>query len=91
MLQEQYASYSPFVYKIPSYKDIIDVYMQALEKAGLIPGGDMTPEAALTKLSYIITRTDLSIDEKKEVTQIIISLNHRLMSFFFMHRLLLRT
>ena len=41
--------------------------MQALKEAGLIPGGDMTPEAALTKLSYLLGRSDLSIEEKRAV------------------------
>lgn len=35
--------------------------------AGLIAGGDMTPEAALSKLSYVLAKKDLSLDGKKKV------------------------
>ncbi len=45
--------------------------LKALENAGLLPGGDMTPEAALTKLSYVLARTDLSTSEKQQVTTVI--------------------
>ncbi|XP_067469463.1 60 kDa lysophospholipase isoform X2 [Thunnus thynnus] len=37
----------------------------ALKKVGLIAGGDMTPEAALTKLSYVLAKkTDLDTQKK---------------------------
>ncbi|XP_062253114.1 60 kDa lysophospholipase isoform X2 [Platichthys flesus] len=39
----------------------------ALAKAGLIPGGDMTPEAALTKLSYVLAKKDLDLKAMKEI------------------------
>ncbi|XP_051748716.1 60 kDa lysophospholipase-like [Ctenopharyngodon idella] len=39
---------------------------QALYKAGVIAGGDMTPEAALSKLSYVLAK-DLSTEEKKKM------------------------
>ena len=39
---------------------------QALKEQGLIAGGDMTPEAALTKLSYVLA-TDDNLDKKKQV------------------------
>ncbi|KAK7141899.1 hypothetical protein R3I94_011556 [Phoxinus phoxinus] len=47
---------------------VTDAYAtgQALAKAGVIPGFDMTPEAALSKLSYVLTK-DLSIPQKKEM------------------------
>lgn len=40
---------------------------EVLVKAGLIAGGDMTPEAALSKLSYVLAKTDLSLDDKKKM------------------------
>ncbi|XP_073683454.1 60 kDa lysophospholipase-like [Garra rufa] len=38
---------------------------QALSKAGVVAGFDMTPEAALSKLSYVLAKQDLSLEEKK--------------------------
>lgn len=35
--------------------------------AGLIAGGDMTPEAALSKLSYVLAKKDLDLNAKKKV------------------------
>lgn len=35
--------------------------------AGLITGGDMTPEAALSKLSYVLAKANLNLDAKKKV------------------------
>ncbi|XP_055719202.1 60 kDa lysophospholipase-like isoform X4 [Salvelinus fontinalis] len=40
---------------------------KALSDAGLVAGCDMTPEAALCKLSYVLARTDLSIEAKKKM------------------------
>ncbi|XP_051502582.1 60 kDa lysophospholipase-like isoform X2 [Myxocyprinus asiaticus] len=40
---------------------------KALSDAGLVAGCDMTPEAALSKLSYVLARKDLSILEKKKM------------------------
>ncbi|XP_063058970.1 60 kDa lysophospholipase-like isoform X2 [Engraulis encrasicolus] len=40
---------------------------KALCDAGLIPGSDMTPEAALSKLSYVLARKDLSLQDKKKL------------------------
>ncbi|XP_049595651.1 60 kDa lysophospholipase isoform X1 [Syngnathus scovelli] len=40
---------------------------KVLTDAGLITGCDMTPEAALSKLSYVLAKTDLSLDSKKKM------------------------
>lgn len=40
---------------------------QVLMDAGLIAGGDMTPEAALSKLSYVLAKKDLDLNAKKKV------------------------
>lgn len=36
---------------------------KALTEVGVIGGADMTPEAALTKLAYLLSRSELSVDE----------------------------
>lgn len=36
-------------------------------EAGLVAGGDMTPEAALSKLSYVLAKKDISFEAKKKV------------------------
>ncbi|KAL1258162.1 hypothetical protein QQF64_011406 [Cirrhinus molitorella] len=40
---------------------------QALSKAGVVAGLDMTPEAALSKLTYVLAKQDLSLEEKKKM------------------------
>ncbi|XP_020485744.1 60 kDa lysophospholipase isoform X2 [Labrus bergylta] len=40
---------------------------KVLMDAGLIAGGDMTPEAALSKLSYLLAKTELDLDAKKKM------------------------
>uniref|UniRef100_A0A8C6WV41 asparaginase n=1 Tax=Neogobius melanostomus TaxID=47308 RepID=A0A8C6WV41_9GOBI len=40
---------------------------KVLIDAGLIAGGDMTPEAALSKLSYVLAMKDLDLEAKKRV------------------------
>uniref|UniRef100_A0A8W8I7Y9 asparaginase n=1 Tax=Magallana gigas TaxID=29159 RepID=A0A8W8I7Y9_MAGGI len=39
---------------------------KALNDAGVICGGDMTPEAALTKLSYVLSKETWSMEEKRK-------------------------
>ena len=46
---------------------IITSLLQSLEDAGVVPGSDITPEAALAKLSYICGKQDLSIEEKRKL------------------------
>jgi len=40
-----------------------------IQNMGIIPGWDMTPEAALTKLSYVLGRSDWSLEKKREMLQ----------------------
>ncbi len=40
---------------------------QALLDAGVIPGSDMTPEAALMKLAYVLGQEDCSHDVRVKV------------------------
>ncbi|XP_076604577.1 60 kDa lysophospholipase isoform X2 [Chaetodon auriga] len=40
---------------------------QVLMDAGLIAGGDMTPEAALSKLSYVLAKKDIDLAAKKKM------------------------
>ena len=37
-----------------------------LKQAGVVPGSDLTSEAALTKLSYLLTLPELSIEDVKD-------------------------
>ncbi|XP_029453916.1 60 kDa lysophospholipase [Rhinatrema bivittatum] len=40
---------------------------KALSDVGVIPGFDMTPEAALAKLSYILGKSELDLQEKRKM------------------------
>ncbi|KAM9842808.1 60 kDa lysophospholipase [Aulostomus maculatus] len=40
---------------------------KVLMEKGLIAGGDMTPEASLTKLSYVLAKTHLDLEAKKKM------------------------
>ena len=42
---------------------------KALLDMGVIPGNDMTPEAALTKLSYVLSKDEWDIDYKRKMMQ----------------------
>ncbi|KAM7393542.1 hypothetical protein PAMP_020405 [Pampus punctatissimus] len=40
---------------------------KVLMDAGLIAGGDMTPEAALSKMSYVLAKKEIDLDAKKKL------------------------
>ncbi|KAL0946750.1 hypothetical protein HGRIS_012927 [Hohenbuehelia grisea] len=40
---------------------------RTLLKIGVVPGGDMTPECALAKLSYLLSKPELSLDKIREL------------------------
>lgn len=46
---------------------MFSVTPQVLIDAGLIAGGDLTPEAALSKLSYVLAKKDVDLATKKKV------------------------
>jgi L-asparaginase/Glu-tRNA(Gln) amidotransferase subunit D len=47
---------------------VIGTQLQVLSDAGILPGGDMTAEAALAKLSYLLAKKELSLEEKRKVS-----------------------
>lgn len=47
--------------------DFLSCILQALAVVGVIPGCDLTPEAALAKISYVLSKTHLSLQQKKQV------------------------
>jgi 60kDa lysophospholipase len=48
---------------------VSDAYQtgRTLLQAGVVPGGDMTPECALTKLSYLLSKTSLSTADVRKL------------------------
>ncbi|KAI0748667.1 L-asparaginase [Daedaleopsis nitida] len=40
---------------------------RSLLQAGVVPGGDMTPECALTKLSYLLSKPELSVAQVRSL------------------------
>ena len=42
---------------------------KALLDLGIVSGSDITPEAALTKLSYVLSKTELSFEEKRKLME----------------------
>ncbi|KIJ69086.1 hypothetical protein HYDPIDRAFT_123159 [Hydnomerulius pinastri MD-312] len=40
---------------------------RTLQQAGVVPGGDMTPECALTKLGYLLSKPELSVQQVREL------------------------
>jgi len=40
---------------------------KAIRDIGVVPGYDMTPEAALTKMAYVLGKKELSIQEKRDM------------------------
>ena len=51
-------------------------FLQAFFELGVLPGYDMTTEAALAKLSYVLALENLSLNQRKEV---------RLATFYVCH------
>lgn len=40
---------------------------RSLLQAGIVPGGDMTPECALTKLGYLLSKEELSVKDVRDL------------------------
>ncbi|KAH8117175.1 asparaginase-domain-containing protein [Phellopilus nigrolimitatus] len=51
---------------------VSDVYEtgRALLRAGVVPGGDMTAECALTKLGYLLSKSQFSIEKVRELIRL---------------------
>ncbi|EKM82483.1 hypothetical protein AGABI1DRAFT_22465, partial [Agaricus bisporus var. burnettii JB137-S8] len=48
---------------------VSDAYETArtLRQVGVVPGNDMTPECALSKLSYLLSKSDLTLDQVRDL------------------------
>jgi lysophospholipase len=42
---------------------------KSLLDIGIVPGSDITPEAALTKLSWVLSKTGLSLEQKRKMME----------------------
>ncbi|KAF9227810.1 asparaginase-domain-containing protein [Gyrodon lividus] len=40
---------------------------RTLQQVGVVPGGDMTPECALTKLAYLLSKPELSVHQVRDL------------------------
>ena len=54
-----------------SYVPTFSIYVagKALLDIGIVPGSDMTPEAALTKMAYVLSKKDLTLAEKRKMME----------------------
>lgn len=47
---------------------------QTLEDTGVTPGSDMSPEAALTKLAYVLSKAEWDIETKRGVIKYLVTI-----------------
>lgn len=43
------------------------MFLKVLDDLGILSGGDMTLEAAFTKLCYVLSKEEWSLEDKKKV------------------------
>ena len=61
-------AWDPMLWPIRDFlRSVVDSYAagRILMECGVIQGSDMTPEAALTKLSYLLAKDDLTAKQRK--------------------------